>query len=179
MIQARFSLTDTQSEFLSLHEQFGFRNKSEMVRAALDHMQSVVRIGERPLVVWLGAGASAWAGYSLWPELADQMHRRFGREVSDYDRKAGTALLSAERFPELFQTMRACDSALYFSCLATSFRYRAPTPVYQRLLGLLAKLTPASILTTNVDELLERNLSGPETIQRSNVERIPGLLSFG
>lgn len=145
--------------------------------SALNALESVVRTGSRPLVVWLGAGASAWAGYPLWGKLANQMHRRFGREVSNYDRKVGTALLSQESYPELFQTMRACDSALYFSCLASAFGQREPTPVYERLLKLLARLTPTSILTTNVDELLENNLSGTETIQRSDVERIPQLLT--
>jgi len=40
MIQTKFSITDTHLEFLSKHEQFGFRNKSQMVRAALDSLQS-------------------------------------------------------------------------------------------------------------------------------------------
>ena len=145
--------------------------------SALNALQSGVRTGSRPLVVWLGAGASAWAGYPLWGQLADNMHRRYGREVSAYDRKVGTLLLSDARYPELFQAMRACDSALYFSCLADAFGHRTPTPVYQRLLHLLAGLTPISVMTTNVDELLETNLSGTETIQRSDVERIPQLLS--
>lgn len=151
--------------------------ENEETYSALNALLSVVRTGSRPLVVWLGAGVSAWAGYPRWVELADQMHRRFGREVPEYDRKVGTALLSEARYPELFQTMRACDTALYFFCLANAFGHRVPTPVYERLLKLLARLTPTRILTTNVDELLERNLSGTETIQRSDVERIPQLLT--
>ena len=73
--------------------------------------------------------------------------------------------------------MRACNSALYFSCLANAFGNRAPTPVYRRLLRVLARLIPTRVLTTNVDELLEGNLKKTETIQRSDLERIPSLLS--
>ena len=40
MIQAKFSITDAHLEFLSRREQFGFQNKSQVVRAALDHLES-------------------------------------------------------------------------------------------------------------------------------------------
>ncbi|MCY4460348.1 MAG: hypothetical protein OXC26_08125 [Albidovulum sp.] len=40
MIQAKFSITDAHLEFLSKHEQYGFRDKSHLVRAALDQLQS-------------------------------------------------------------------------------------------------------------------------------------------
>ncbi|MCY4181319.1 MAG: hypothetical protein OXF43_00310 [Gammaproteobacteria bacterium] len=40
MIQAKFRISDANLEFLSKHEQFGFGDKSQMVRAALDSLQS-------------------------------------------------------------------------------------------------------------------------------------------
>ena len=40
MIQAKFSITDAHLEFLSKREQYGFRDKSHVVRAALDQLQS-------------------------------------------------------------------------------------------------------------------------------------------
>ena len=40
MIQAKFSITDAHLEFLSKREQYGFRDKSHVVRAALDRLQS-------------------------------------------------------------------------------------------------------------------------------------------
>ncbi len=40
MIEFKFNITDAHLEFLSKHEQLGFRNKSQMVRAALDSLQS-------------------------------------------------------------------------------------------------------------------------------------------
>lgn len=39
MIQAKFSITDAHLEFLSRREQYGFRDKSHVVRAALDRLQ--------------------------------------------------------------------------------------------------------------------------------------------
>ena len=40
MIQAKFSLTDTQLQFLAQGKQYGFKDKSEVVRTALDHLQA-------------------------------------------------------------------------------------------------------------------------------------------
>lgn len=39
MIQAKFSLTESQLEFLEHHESFGFRDKSSVVRAALERLR--------------------------------------------------------------------------------------------------------------------------------------------
>ena len=146
---------------------------------ALNALGSAIRGRSRPLVVWLGAGASAWAGYPLWSELAGRMHSRFAREVRTYDTNSGSALLGAEEYPKLFHEMRTSDSALYFSCLVGEFAYRQPTPVYARLLHELQQVEPTGIVTTNVDESLERHLLGRETIQRSDVERMAHLLAEG
>ena len=47
------------------------------------------------------------------------------------------------------------------------------------MLRALDRIESTYVLTTNVDEALERNLSGPEVVQRSNVERLPQLLGEG
>ena len=39
MIQAKFSLTDAHIRFLAKRAQYGFKDKSEVVRTALDHLQ--------------------------------------------------------------------------------------------------------------------------------------------
>jgi Arc/MetJ-type ribon-helix-helix transcriptional regulator len=39
MIQAKFSLTDAHIQFLAKRDQYGFKDKSEVVRTALDHLQ--------------------------------------------------------------------------------------------------------------------------------------------
>ena len=114
---------------------------------ALNALDSAIRSRGRPLIVWLGAGASTWAGYPLWDDLAERMHRRFAREVSTYNKNTGSALLGAEEYPKLFQEMRTSDSALYFSCLVCAFAYRKPNPVYGRLLRALQQVEPTGIVT--------------------------------
>ncbi len=146
---------------------------------ALNALDSAIRSRGGPLVVWLGAGTSAWMGYPLWRELAEQMHRRFTREVSTYSKNTTSALLAAEAYPKLFQEMRTCDSELYFSCLLDAFSYRQPTPVYRRMLHALEQVKPTGIVTTNVDESLEHHLIGRETVQRSDAERMRQLLAEG
>ena len=147
-----------------------FCGDPETIRA-FNSLKSVIVSRRRPLVVWLGAGASAWAGYPLWGELADQMHRRFAREVGKYVKETASSLLAERAYPDLFEEMRTSDSALYFSCLTDAFAPRQPTPVYERMLRALDRIEPTYVLTTNVDESLERHLSGPEAVQRSDVER--------
>ena len=39
MQQAKFSLSSEQFDFLSLHKEYGFKDKSSMVRRALDRLQ--------------------------------------------------------------------------------------------------------------------------------------------
>ena len=67
---------------------------------ALNALRSTIGSRGRPLVVWLGAGASAWAGYPLWRDLAEQMHGRFAREVGTYVKETGVELLAAEAYPQ-------------------------------------------------------------------------------
>ena len=148
-------------------------------RQSLSALESLIVGRRRPLVVWLGAGTSAWAGYPLWGQLADQMHQRFAREVGKYVKEDASSLLAEGAYPKLFAEMKTSDSALYYSLLTAAFAPRQPTPVYERLLRALDRIEPTYVLTTNVDEALERNLSGPEVVQRSNVERLPQLLGEG
>ena len=39
MIQSKFSVKEPQAEFLSRHKDFGFKDKSMMLRAAIDHFK--------------------------------------------------------------------------------------------------------------------------------------------
>lgn len=39
MIQAKFTIAETQSRFLSQHKKYGFKDKSSVIRAALDRLQ--------------------------------------------------------------------------------------------------------------------------------------------
>lgn len=42
MIQAKFTIDEAQSRFLSLHKEYGFRDKSSVIRAALDRLQKAL-----------------------------------------------------------------------------------------------------------------------------------------
>ena len=64
----------------------------------------------------------------------------------------------------------------YFRELTSAFGPSSHSPVYQRLLRNLAKIHPLHVLTTNVDETLERNLDSTVTVQFSDIERICGLV---
>ena len=145
---------------------------------ALNLLESTVQQGDRPLVIWLGAGVGAWAGYPLWKELATKMHSRFSREAAHYDKTTASSLLNQAAYPRLFQLMRESDDTFYFNLLQNEFVPKQPRPVYRRLLRVLNRIVPTFVLTTNVDEVLEQNLAGRQIVQRSDVERIPQLL-FG
>lgn len=143
---------------------------------SLQLLDTEVKAQRRPLVVWVGAGVSAWAGYPLWNDLAAQMHTMFSRSERGYDASRGTDLLNNERLPDLFQLMRDCSSKRYFSELADRFKPSTISPVYQRFIQTLEKIAPHRILTTNVDESLERHLAGAVLLQRSDFERAVTLL---
>ena len=145
---------------------------------ALNLLESTVQQGDRPLVIWLGAGVGAWAGYPLWKELATKMHSRFSREAAHYDKTTASSLLNQAAYPRLFQLMRESDDTFYFNLLQNEFVPKQPRPVYRRLLRVLNRIVPTFVLTTNVDEVLEQNLAGRQIVQCSDVERIPQLL-FG
>ena len=137
-------------------------------------LQSLLESGksEKPFVFWLGAGVSAWAGFPLWPSLASSMHTKFARSVPGYDKKLGLEELNRLNFPAVFELMKRKDSQLYFAELADVFKPRPTSAVYSRMLRSLEKMAPLSVLTTNVDETLEKNLCFVETVQGSDVERI-------
>ncbi len=152
-----------------------FRTDEETKRA-LSALMTATRSDERPLVLWIGAGASAWAGYPLWQELAAEMHSRFSREVAAYDTRVSSQLLADADYPGVFEHMSSADRGRYLSVLAERFGPQKHEGVYQRLLGILGQLPTVSILTTNVDESLERNLPERVTVQHSDMERVPQLL---
>jgi hypothetical protein len=40
MIQAKFTIKESQIQFIEQYKQYGFKDKSEVVRTALDHLSS-------------------------------------------------------------------------------------------------------------------------------------------
>ncbi|MGO8973732.1 MAG: SIR2 family protein [Steroidobacteraceae bacterium] len=148
----------------------------EETKRALNALMVAAQSDERPLVLWIGAGASAWAGYPLWQQLAAEMHSIFSREVAAYDKAVSSQLLAAGAYPSVFEHIRSADQGRYFSILARCFGPRPEFGVYQRFIKILNRLPNVPILTTNVDEFVERNLPDRVTVQHSDIERVPLLL---
>ena len=44
MLQSKFSVEETQSHFLSNYEAYGFKDKSSMVRAAIEHFKKEMEL---------------------------------------------------------------------------------------------------------------------------------------
>lgn len=77
----------------------------------------------------------------------------------------------------VFQLCFDADPRLYRSMLAASFSPAPVKPVYKRFLQAVRQIEGASIVTTNVDEMLERSLPEFELVQRSDTSRAIELLS--
>ena len=143
---------------------------------AIRTLRDLVREGNKPVVFWIGAGTSKWCGYPLWEELADSFHHRFLRREAAYDKVKGLQCIQSRDFPGLFQLCKQTNRHEYYSFLADSFAPRESTPVYRRFIELLSKIQPLFILSTNVDENLEKHLHAASTIQQPNLERIIDLI---
>jgi hypothetical protein len=146
---------------------------------AIRILRDVIDKGEKPIIIWLGAGVSRWCGFPTWSETAEHLHKRYVALEAGYDRQQGFTLVQETKFPEFFEYLHETNQQRYNRELVSLFTSRAPTPVYARFLKLVQAIKPLSIITTNVDENLEHNIPAIETIQRSNLERCPGLLTAG
>jgi phage FluMu protein gp41 len=131
------------------------------------------------LLIWIGAGASRWRQVPSWEQLANQIHLRFSKFESNYDRSEGKRLIDLKDFPALFQICRDANEGRYFKELLNFIRPKKRTGVYLRFIESLRALQPIHILTTNVDELLENSLDGIPTVQRSDLARCLDLLREG
>jgi NAD-dependent SIR2 family protein deacetylase len=132
---------------------------------ALRLLRDVVVENRKPVIIWAGAGISMWAGFPNWKETAEQLLRTFRKYEPKYDRLKGQTLFEEEKFADLFETLRQENPQRYNQTLSALFTLRVPTPVYRRFLGILKGFQPVQIVTTNVDEMLERNLQPTVTVQ--------------
>ncbi len=118
-----------------------------------------------------------WSGFPNWKETAEQVLRSYRRYERGYDKESGQKLFEQEKFPDLFESFLQSNPKRYHQELAGRFTLRTPTPVYKRFLGIVSQLQPLQIVTTNVDEMLERNLQGPVVLQSSDLERCVDLVT--
>ena len=146
------------------------------VRAVRELLEEVAR-SDRRLVYWVGAGASAWAGYPLWNDLSEIAHKTFSRYESGYDAQYGLELLQSGNYPTFFEKIKSASPQKYNRLIKDQFTIREPTPVYSRFLSAVSSIQPIRLITTNVDEMLEKGLEGVQTVQRDDIEQILDLNS--
>jgi hypothetical protein len=79
--------------------------------------------------------------------------------------------IGSKAYPELFQLCRDLDTKLFNSILLRQFTAPAITPLYAEFVGRLTKITPARIVTTNVDLCLEQQVGPIDVIERADMER--------
>lgn len=144
---------------------------------ALRELRDLVAERRKPLVIWVGAGVSMWCGFPSWMETASSVLASFRRLEPSFDRASGQRLLQEERLPELFEFLRSVNLQRYNRELVGLFTSRTPTPVYARFLNTIKALAPLHVITTNVEETLERNLPDAETVQTADIERCLDLFS--
>jgi NAD-dependent SIR2 family protein deacetylase len=146
---------------------------------ALRLLRDVVDKREKPIIIWAGAGVSKWCGFPTWQETAEHFHTKYRRLEALYDKTEGLRLIQEGKFPELFELFQRTNLRRYNQELAFLFQSRAPTPVYARFLGIIRNIAPIQVVTTNVDETLERNLPAAHVVQKTDLERCLDLLPAG
>ncbi len=144
--------------------------------ASLRLLKSTFDNRDVPVAFWIGSGVSSWCGYPRWDDLADTFHQAFARLESTYDVHLGQKVLQSEKYPELFQLCKQTNGRRYRQMLSTTFCPREPQPVYDRFRRALTQFDPLSILTTNVDEMLEKSLPQATVVSNSDLERTGDLL---
>lgn len=137
---------------------------------AIREFEHEIQSHAKPLVLWIGAGASAWAGYPTWKVLAHKVHDEFARYEPTYSGPYGARLLRQSEYPSLFSLAAHANLRRYRNSLFSQLQLRQPTPVYQAFQNTISKITPLHIITTNVDEMLERSTLAP-AIQISDIEK--------
>lgn len=146
---------------------------------ALRLLRDVVDKHEKPIIIWVGAGVSKWCDFPTWQETAEHFHTKYRRFEPLYNKTEGLSLIQEARLPELFEVFRQTNPRRYNQELAFLFQSRTPTPVYARFLGIIKNIVPLQIVTTNIDETMERNLPTVNVVQKTDLERCLDLLPTG
>src|SRR5687767_8723230 len=91
---------------------------SPETRSSLQLLAETLKANRKPLVFWIGAGASKWCGYLLWGELADKFHSNFLKTESSYDRSHASLLLDQALYPRFFDYCKRVNERKYRTLLA-------------------------------------------------------------
>lgn len=146
--------------------------------ASLYRLKAVVRDG-RPLVVWVGAGASRWAGLPSWRDSARKMRKAFARGVSGFPDDMAESLIDSGKYADLFEICKEANNALFNSTLVKQLGSPTPKLIYDQFIERLKSIAPLQVVTTNVDLCLEQRLGPIEVVERADVERLGDLINRG
>jgi hypothetical protein len=146
---------------------------------ALRLLRDIVDRNEKPLIIWAGAGVSNWRRYPTWRDTADQFHSDYLKFERSYDAAEGFRLITSGQLPRAFDVFRNVNKTRYRDKLASVFGPRGSTEVYDHFLKILTNIVPHYIITTNVDECLERGLVSAATVQKSDLEQCLNLVGKG
>ena len=150
-----------------------FNTDDPQTLASLSRLKRLVSGGKKPVVFWVGAGASLWAGYPSWESVAKGIRRVFAFEVAAFDNSGAVAALSSGNYPKVFEICKAADATRYYAFLVDTFAKQPhTTALYQRFVDKIKVMEPHLIVTTNVDLALEQSLSSIDVIERTDCERI-------
>jgi len=139
-------------------------------------LATIVASRGKPIVFWIGAGASKWLGYPSWRDLALDLRRKCFLSAVGFDNPRALRLIDKEDYPELFGMCHDIDPQLYRKTIADVFVPLPRTSVHKAFTEILAQIQPLYILTTNIDEALESTLSMCAVVQRSDLTRCVDLL---
>lgn len=131
---------------------------------------------DKPILIWVGAGASAWCGFKRWGDLAEHLHNSFKRYEGAYDADIGLASLLIQDYPAVFQLLKTANHQRYAKMITSELSVIPPSPLFLRFCNALSKITPVFVLTTNIDEMLEKHLQEASTIDRNDLARAHEML---
>jgi hypothetical protein len=143
---------------------------------ALRLLTKTAATGVRPIVFWIGAGASRWLGYASWKDLALQLRKEFYQQFPNFENKRALDQITKGDFPAFFQLCRDLDSAAYHRFIVDAFLPKEQTEVYKTFVRLLGRIRPPFVVTTNVDEALEASVAMCQTVQKTDISRCVELI---
>lgn len=109
--------------------------------------------------------------------MAERLHSEYLRTIEGYDQGHASNLLYRAKFPQFCSLCKTASRELYFRLLTENLAHvpREQAVLHRRFCESINRLKPARILTTNVDESLERGLPRVQVLQRTNLQRAVNL----
>ena len=79
---------------------------------SIRELYDLVKLDKKPVLFWIGAGASSWCGYPRWEELSEIIGRRFKKYEKGYnDKQELLKELTLEgKYPDFFQECKNTTS---------------------------------------------------------------------